>query len=241
MPTLEERLRQIMTDETAHLHAAPDLVERVIRSSRRRRRQGRLAALATSLAVVAAAPLYVAVAPGAMQAPAISETPLPPPPIDDTPPLPSEPPSLGDLGDGREFGHVKVGYLPDGLRWSHWSADLGDRYTTAWNYDGDSGGFYCVQIHVYEGAAVQMADDQVRAHRDEGEGREVAVGDRSGYLVVEGVGEDGMEGTPTLTLDMGERRRVSIMFSPTYAKKFPDATAVDHELIRIAEGLTADH
>lgn len=240
MPTLEERLRQIMTDETAHLHAAPDLVERVIRSSRRRRRQGRLAALATSLAVVAAAPLYVAVAPGAMQAPAISETPLPPPPIDDTPPLPSEPPSLGDLGDGREFGHVKVGYLPDGLRWSHWSADFGDRYTTAWNYDGDSGGFYCVQIYVYEGAAAQMADDQVQAHRDEGEGKEVAVGDRSGYLVVEAVGEDGMEGTPTLTLDMGERRRVSIMFSPTYAEKFPDATAVDHELIRIAEGLTAD-
>lgn len=239
MPMLEDQLRQIMADETARLHAAPDLVERVMRSSRRKRRRGRLAALAASVAVVAAAPFYLAVAPGAVQMPAVSETPDPPA-IDDTPPIPSEPPSLGDLGDGRAFGRVRVGYLPDGLQWSHWSVDFGDRYTTSWNYDGDKDGSYCVQIYVYEGEAVQQVDDRVRIHRDEGEGEEVTVGDRTGYAVIEAVGEDGMKGTPTLILNMGERRRAEIMFSPTYAKEFPGAKAVDGELRKIAEGLTAD-
>jgi hypothetical protein len=236
---LEDQLRQIMAEETARLHASPDLVERVVRSSRRKRNRGRIATLATSLAVAAAAPLYLVAAPGAVQTPVVSETPEPPA-IDDTPPARSEPPSLGDLGDGKAFKHVKVGYLPDGLRWSHWSLDFGESYTTSWNYDGDKNGFYCVQIYVYEGQSVRRIDDSVQAHRDEGEGEEVTIGDRTGYLIVEGVGEDGMKGTPTLFLNMGEQRRAMIMFSPVYAKKFRDAKAVDRELIKIAEGLTAD-
>ncbi|MFI6733412.1 hypothetical protein ACIBI9_10820 [Nonomuraea sp. NPDC050451] len=239
MPMLEDQLRQIMAEETARLHAAPDLVDRVVRSSRRKRTRGRIAAVATSLAVAAAAPLYLVAAPGAVQTPVVSETPEPPA-IDDTPPVPSEPPSLGDLGDGRAFKHVRVGYLPDGLRWSQRSYDFGDRYTTSWNYDGDKNGFYCVQIYVYEGQSVQEVDDRVQVNRDEGRGEEVTVGDRTGYVVVEGVGEDGMKGTPTLILNMGERRRAEIMFSPVYAKKFRDAKAVNRELTKIAEGLTAD-
>ncbi|MDR8408229.1 hypothetical protein MTP10_05720 [Nonomuraea sp. 3-1Str] len=244
MPALEDQLRQIMADETAKLHAAPDLAWRVMRSSRRRRGRGRIAAVATSLAVAAAAPLYLTVAPGATQAPAAHETASASeapaePAIDDTPPAPSEPPSLGDLGDGKAFGRVKVGYLPDGLQWSHWSVDNGDAYTTSWNYDGDKNGFYCVQIYVYEDQAVQEIDDRVKAHRDEGEGEEVTVGDRTGYTVVQGVGEDGGKGTPTLFLNMGERRRAEIMFSPMYVKKLDGPEAVDRELKKIAEGLTA--
>ncbi|MEV0145426.1 MULTISPECIES: hypothetical protein [unclassified Nonomuraea] len=244
MPTLEDQLRQIMAAETARLHAAPDLAWRVMRSSRRRRGRGRIAAVATSLAVAAAAPLYLTVAPGATQAPAVVETTAvseapAEPAIDETPPMPSDPPSLGDLGDGKAFGRVKVGYLPDGLRWSHWSADFGDAYTTSWNYDGDKRGFYCVKIYVYENQAVQEVDDSVQAHRDEGEGEEVTVGDRTGYAVVEGVGEDGMKGTPTLFLNMGERLRARIAFSPVYVKKFDGPEAVNRELKKIAEGLTA--
>lgn len=239
MPTLEDRIRQIMADETAPLHAAPDLVERVIRSSRRKRTRGRIAAVAASLAVVATAPLYLVAAPGAVQTPVVSETPEPPA-IDDTPPVPSEPPNLGDLGDGRAFGHVKVGYLPDGLQWSPWSVDFGDRYSTSWNKDGDASRGYCVQIFVYEGAAVQEVEDRVRLHRQEGEGEETTVGDRTGYVVIANVGEDGMAGTPTLILNMGEQRRAEIMFSPPYAKEFGGAKAVERELSKIAEGLTAD-
>ncbi|MGW6496255.1 hypothetical protein [Nonomuraea angiospora] len=247
MPMLEDQLRQIMAEETARLHAAPDLVERVVRSSRRKRVRGRIATVATSLAVAAAVPLYLTAAPGAVQTSVVTETPDPsasetlgPPAIDDTPAPRSEPPSLGDLGDGKAFKHIRVGYLPDGLRWSQRSYDFGDSYTTSWNFDGDKNGFYCVQIYVYEGETVQEIDDSVQAYRDEGEGEEVNVGDRTGYLAVEGVGEDGMKGTPTLFLNMGEKRRARISFSPVYVKKFPNAKAVDRELIKIGEGLTAD-
>ncbi|MET8162354.1 hypothetical protein ABZT47_38850 [Sphaerisporangium sp. NPDC005289] len=246
MPTLEERLRQVMADESARLYAAPDLVDRVVRSTRRKRRRGGVAALATSAAVLAAGSLYLTVAPGAMQTPAVSETPAAsetqgPPAIDDIPPVPSAPPSLGDLGDGKTLKHVKVGYLPEVLQWGHWSVDYGDSYSTSWNFDGDKHSFYCVQIFVYEGKAVQEVDDRVQGYRDEGEGEEVTVGDRTGYSVIADVGEDGMKGTPTLILNMGEQRRAEIMFSPTYAKRFANAKAVDRELTKIAEGLTADN
>ncbi|MFC7590841.1 hypothetical protein ACFQYP_49545 [Nonomuraea antimicrobica] len=112
-------------------------------------------------------------APGAMSTPDVSETPVAsetpaPPAIDDTPSMPSEPPSFGDLGDGREFGRVKVGYLPEGLQWSNWSVNYGDRYTTSWNFDGDKNGFYCVQIYVHEGDAVLEVDNSVQVYRDEG-------------------------------------------------------------------------
>ena len=97
-----------------------------------------------------------------------------------------------------------------------------------------------MQIFVYEGQAVQEVDERVRAYRDEKKGEEVTVGDRTGYLLRQWVGEDGMKGTPTLILNMGEERRAEVMFSPVYAREFKNAEAVDRELRRIAEGLTAD-
>ncbi|MFF3672235.1 hypothetical protein [Microtetraspora malaysiensis] len=256
----EDDIRQIMADETARLYAPPDLVNRVIRSTRRRKTNRiRLATLATAVAVAGvAAPAYLILSPGSASlqgsgagAPrAVSATSQPdttdqaaqePPaivvPADDDP-APEER-DLGDLGDGKAFGHVRVGYLPDGLQWSHWSLDFGDKYTTSWNYDGDENGFYCVQIYVYEGQAVQAADTRLRAYREEGKGAEVTIGDRTGYLVTQWVGEDGGKGTPTLILNMGEKRRAEIMFSPVYAKKFTGAKAIDAELKKIAEGLTA--
>ncbi|MBT2231308.1 hypothetical protein [Nonomuraea sp. NEAU-A123] len=249
MSTLEDHLRQIMADETAKLRAAPDLVDRVLRSRRRKKRRVRFAALATSVAVAAAVvPAYLVLGPGSsiVQGPGLGpgepvvtvETSQPDvPAIDDTPP--ARPKDLGDLGDGKAFGHVKVGYLPKGLRWHHWSVDFGDSYSTAWNYDGKASSFYCVQIYVYEGQAVQEVDDSEQTYRDKKKGKEVAVGDRTGYLIVQWVGEDGMKGTPTLFLNMGEGRRAEVMFSPVYAKKL-GATKTNRELLKIAEGLTAD-
>ncbi|GAA2275363.1 hypothetical protein GCM10010149_17590 [Nonomuraea roseoviolacea subsp. roseoviolacea] len=238
MPALEDRLHRIMAEETARLHAAPDLAERVVRSARRRRKRNRIAALAASLAVAATAPVYLTAAPGAMSTPTVIDTPAPPP-VDDTPPPRSDPPDLGDLGDGKAFGRVKVGYLSPRLQWAHRSLDLGNSYSTSWNYDGDEKGFYCVAITVFEDQAVQQADGSVQEHRAAGEGEEVTIGDRTGYAVVENVGEDGGEGTPTLYLTMSERR-AKIMISPLYADDLGGAEAVDRELRRIAEGLTAD-
>ncbi|MED7926849.1 hypothetical protein SMD20_21515 [Nonomuraea sp. LP-02] len=246
MPALEEELRQIMADETARLHAAPDLAERVMRAAGGRRTRVRGVVLAATAAVIAAAPIgYVTLGPAATsgEPPAVVEpttaATLEPPAIDDTPEVASQPPDLGDLGDGKAFGHVKVGYLPDGLRWSNWSVDYGDHYTTSYNFDGDKNNFYCVQIFMYEDAAVQGPDERIQRYRDEGDGEEVTIGDRTGYLVIQHVGEDGMKGTPTLFLRMGDRQLAEIMFSPVYAKEFSGADAVTTELKKIAEGLTS--
>ncbi|GLW08294.1 hypothetical protein Misp01_34240 [Microtetraspora sp. NBRC 13810] len=244
MPTLEDEIRRLMADETASLQAAPDLLVRVLRSHRDRRRRAKAAAVVASVVasvVVAAPPVaYLTAGPATTTDEWSTVSPAPEPPaIDDTPPARSAPPDLGDLGDGREFGHVRVGYLPEGLQWSRWSVDLGDRYMTSYNREGDGEGSYRVQIRMYEEAAVQEVDDQIRAYRDEQDGEEVTVGGRSGYLVVRNVGEDGMKGTPTLFLRTGGRQWAEIAFSPVYAEEFSGAEAVDAELKKIGEGLTS--
>ncbi|GAA3617646.1 hypothetical protein GCM10022419_123900 [Nonomuraea rosea] len=243
MPTLEDEIRRLMADETASLHAAPDLLGRVMRSHRDKRRRVRAAvAAAVAASVVVAAPSVAYLTAGAArpigEQSTLSAAPEPPA-IDDVPPVRTEPPGLGDLGDGREFGHVKVGYLPEGLQWSQRSVNLGDRYSTTYVHAGDDEGSYRVQIHLYEEEAVQEVDDQIQAYRGEDDGEEVTVGGRSGYLVVQNVGEDGMKGTPTLFLRMGDRQWAEITFSPVYAQEFEGADAVSDELKKIGEGLTS--
>ncbi|MFC7649897.1 hypothetical protein ACFQX6_63365 [Streptosporangium lutulentum] len=132
-----------------------------------------------------------------------------------------------------------MGYLPAGLQWSHTSRDFGDSYTTSWNDDGDKNGFYCVQIFVYEGQAVREVDERVRTYREEKAGKDVTIGDRTGYLLRQWVGEDGLKGTPSLFLGVGEGRTVEVTFSPTFAERLGGDRAVDRELRRIAAGLTA--
>ncbi|MEV4526031.1 hypothetical protein [Streptosporangium sp. NPDC049304] len=244
MPMLEDEIRRLMADETARLHAAPDLLGRVMRSHRDRRRKARTAAVvasvAASMAVVVPSFAYLTAAQGPTTGDRSTFSAIPEPPaIDDTPPMRTTPPDLGDLGDGKEFGHVKVGYVPKGLQWSRWSVDFGDSYSTSYNYKGDPEGFYQVQILMYEEDAVREPDDRIQAYRAEEDGEEVTVGGRSGYLVVQHVGEDGMKGTPTLFLRTGDRQRAEIMFSPVYAKEFSDTEAVNAELKKIGEGLTS--
>ncbi|AQZ67466.1 unnamed protein product [[Actinomadura] parvosata subsp. kistnae] len=244
MPTLEDELRRLMADDTARLHAAPDLLERVVRSHRARRSRVKAVAVAASVAaalvVVGGPAVYLSAGPAPTAGGPGTTSAVPEPPaIDDTPPAPTEPANLGDLGDGKEFGHVKVGYLPERLVWGNWSIDHGDSYSTSYNYKGDDEGSYRVQIFVYENGAVQELEDRLQTYRDEEEGQEVTVGGRSGYQVVTNVGEDGMAGTPTLFLKLGDRQWAEITFSPVYAKEFRDAEAVTAELNRIGEGLTS--
>ncbi|MGI5267921.1 hypothetical protein ACQEUU_02070 [Nonomuraea sp. CA-218870] len=239
MPTLEEEIRRLMAGGTARLHAAPDLAERVMRShrDRKRRRAGVTTALVAS---VAASVAYLAGGSVSTIGERTTFSAVPEPPaIDDTPPAPTEPPNLGDLGDGREFGRVRVGYLPKGLKWSGSSVDWGDGYATSYNYDGDEMGSYRVQIVMYEEKAVQELGNRIEAYRDEKDGGEVTVGGRSGYLVLQHVGEDGMKGTPTLFLRLGDRQWAEIMFSPVYAEEYSGAEAVNAELKRIGEGLAS--
>ncbi|MDP9861887.1 MULTISPECIES: hypothetical protein [Streptosporangium] len=246
---LEDDLRQIMADETARLRAAPDLVDRVIRSSRRRTVRTRYAAVAAAVAVVGiTVPTGLTLVSGHTAVPGPAAAVVSPdstgsavPQPFEPPPLPTPSPTLdfGDLGDGKAFGRVKVGYLPDGLQWSHWSIDGGDQYTTSWNYDGDKNGFYCVQIHVFEGQAVQEPREAVQSYRDKSDGEEVTIGDRTGYLVTQWVGEDGGRGTPTMFLHMGPERMAEIMLGPAFVKDLDTPEAVERELRKIAQGLTA--
>ncbi|MCF6466871.1 hypothetical protein FAF44_00375 [Nonomuraea sp. MG754425] len=248
MPTLEDEIRRLMADETSRLHAAPDLLERVLRGHRGRRRRARVAAVVASVAasvvVVAAPVVHLTAAPTPGDRTAADErattSAIPEPPaIDDVPPERTEPATLGDLGDGKEVRHVKVGYLPEGLRWSGWSLDDGDRYTASYNFDGDSDSTYRMQLFVHEDTALQEIADRIQMYRDEEEGEDVTVGDRSGYLVLANVGEDGMKGSPTLFLKMGDRQWAEIIFSPVYVKRFPGDKAVRAELWKVAEGLTS--
>ncbi|MEU4833668.1 PASTA domain-containing protein [Streptosporangium sp. NPDC023615] len=50
------------------------------------------------------------------------------------------PQDLGDLGDGRAFGGVRFGYLPDGLEWGKWSGKNGFGTTS---YTRRGGGRAC--------------------------------------------------------------------------------------------------
>jgi len=153
--------------------------------------------------------------------------------------VPSKTPDLGDLGDGREFGNVKVGYLPEGLRWSTWSLDFGHKYTTSYNYEGARNGYYCVQLYVYENDATPDVTDRIQMMRAEKEGEDVTVGGRAGYYVVQAVGEDGGDGTPTLMLRLGERQWVEILMSPAYVKDLRSMAKVKAEMQKIAEGLSS--
>ncbi|GAA1698488.1 hypothetical protein GCM10009733_111370 [Nonomuraea maheshkhaliensis] len=241
MPTLEEEIRRLMAEGTAELRAAPDLTERVVWSAgAKRRRRVRVAVVAAmAAACVAAVPAVLSFSIGTAPMAGTFATTPEPPAIDDTPPEPSDPPSLGDLGDGREFGRVKVGYLPGGLEWSGRSVDLGDTYLVSYVHPGDEKGSYQVEIMVHEGAAVHEAEGRIAAHRDEADGEEVTVGGRSGYLVVQHVGEDGMKGSPTLFLRTADGQLAEIVFSPVYAAEYDGTEAVDAELLRIGQGLTS--
>lgn len=240
MPTLEDALRQAMAEETAGLHAAPDLLERVVAGAGKRRRRLRLAAAALAVAAAAVPAGYVAAGSVATYPDRVTVTPAPePPPIDDVPREPSKVPDLGDLGDGREFGHVKVGYLPEGLRWKNWSVDLGDSYSTSYDYAGDEDSGYCVQLYVYEDDAVVQITDEIQTMRAEKEGEDVTVGGRAGYYVVQEVGVDGTDGTPTLIVQLAERQWAEIFISPGYVADLGSMAKVKAEMWKIAEGLSS--
>ncbi|MEV0197292.1 PASTA domain-containing protein [Nonomuraea sp. NPDC050691] len=145
------------------------------------------------------------------------------------------PQDLGDLGDGRTFGGIHVGYLPEGLDWSRWSGKNGfgkTSYTTSYAPGGDETDGYGVQIVVFEGEATQFVRKRMGAMPS------VKIGDREGYLadVSEGgevAKEPGDDTTATIGFFLRDKLAVEVYISPVYAKKV-DAAA---ELKKIAEGI----
>ncbi|WP_113703658.1 PASTA domain-containing protein, partial [Nonomuraea lactucae] len=150
-------------------------------------------------------------------------------------PSPTMPQDLGDLGDGRTFGGIHIGYLPEGLEWSRWSGKDGfgkKSYTTSFAPGGDEKDGYGVQVVVFEGAASKVVERRI------GVFTAVEVNGRKGYLanVTEGGSEASEPGNgATLTIGWFPRDglAVEVYISPHYAKQV-DAEA---EIKKVAEGI----
>lgn len=155
----------------------------------------------------------------------------------------SAPQDLGDLGDGRKFGGIHVGYLPDGLEWGKWSGKNGfgkTSYTTTFVQAGQPEGYYSVQVVVYADEASKWVTRRLAKFSDQG-AKTLDIRGKEAYLadVTEG-GEvasdttDNSEGsTSTIGLTLRKGLAVEVFISPDYAKKVDAAT----ELKKIAEGI----
>ncbi|MEN3537567.1 PASTA domain-containing protein [Microbispora sp. ZYX-F-249] len=165
-------------------------------------------------------------------------------------PAPSEdaegarmPQDLGDLGDGRTFGGVHVGYLPEGLEWGKWSGKDGfgkGTYTTSWEEPGLEPGMYNVQMVVYRKDAVSMLTKRMRSFAAQG-AEPIEVGGRKAYLVSLSEGGDRVldGGTRTIVWTLAPGVGAEVMMSPDYAAKI-GAAAADRELEKIAAGVVLD-
>jgi hypothetical protein len=139
------------------------------------------------------------------------------------------PQDLGDLGDGRTFGGMHLGYLPAGLEWGHWSGKNGfgtKSYTTTFVEPGLDPGMYSVQVVVFTGEAAANAPKK---------GDLVA---ENTYLASLGEGgEVSSDPSATRTITRFLRRdfAVEIMVSPDFGGKLASA---DRELKKMAAGVT---
>ncbi|MEV4582656.1 PASTA domain-containing protein [Nonomuraea jabiensis] len=155
---------------------------------------------------------------------------LEPPPVE-------QPQDLGDLGDGREFGGIRLDYLPEGLEWGKWSGKDGfgkHSYTTSWVQPGSEPGHYSVQVIVFEGEAAKAIARFPKAGADT-----VDVGGAKARLATLGEGgeiaSDGSEGTLTVAWKLRDGLAVKVCLSPDYVKEV-DGPA---EAKKIAKGIRA--
>lgn len=145
---------------------------------------------------------------------------------------------LGDLGDGRTFGGIHLGYLPNGLVWGRWSGKDGfgkTSYTTTFVEVGAKEGTYSIQVVVFEGEAAKPWLERLG---EDGE-HVVQVDGKRMYLA--DLGEDSQPtqegGTPTVEWELRDGVLVSVMMSPDRAAKL-GKEATTAELKRIAEGVS---
>jgi hypothetical protein len=152
----------------------------------------------------------------------------------------SVPQDLGDLGDGRKFGGIHVGYLPEGLEWGKWSGKNGfgkTSYTTSFVEPGQEEGFYSVQVVVFTGEASKQIAQRLTTYSSKG-AETTDIGGKRAYRtkVTEGgevAAKDDDVSTSTIGWTLRRGLAVEVYISPDYAKKI-DAGA---ELKKIAEGI----
>jgi hypothetical protein len=156
---------------------------------------------------------------------------------------PAFPQDLGDLGDGRAFGGIRVGYLPDHLEWGKWSGKNGfgtTSYTTSWDEPGAGPGMYGVQIVVFQGDAARSLKPRLRSYRADKAAKRVTVRGAAGVLADLGEGSEvtTADGTPTILWFLKRNIAVEVMMSPTLAGKL-GVQDTERELEKIADGVRA--
>ncbi|MET8146568.1 hypothetical protein ABZU32_40200 [Sphaerisporangium sp. NPDC005288] len=157
--------------------------------------------------------------------------------------LASQPQDLGDLGDGRAFGGVRVDYLPERLQWGKWSGKNGfgeTSYTTSWDEPGALPGMYGVQMIVFEGDASKRVKALLHDHRNSEDAERVEVHGAQGVIAKLGEGSeiDDDMGTSTILWMLKPDLAVEAMISPTLAERLGPKGVV-RELKRIADGVHA--
>ncbi|SEH00286.1 PASTA domain-containing protein [Nonomuraea solani] len=153
-------------------------------------------------------------------------------------PVSPKPQDLGDLGDGREFGGIRLGYVPEGLVWGKWSSKdkFGkNSYSTTFDKPGSEFGPYGIQVFVIHG----KNPESTLGVPEQGS-EAVDVGGRQARLatVTDGgeIVPDGTEGgTLTISWQLRDDLFVEVCLSPDLADEV-DGKA---ELKRIAEGVSA--
>ncbi|MEV5895851.1 PASTA domain-containing protein [Nonomuraea fuscirosea] len=150
------------------------------------------------------------------------------------------PQDLGDLGDGREFGGIRLGYLPEGLVWGNWSAK--DRfgkhsYTTGFQRPDADYGTFAVQVFVFTGEAARQAVAKFPGQ----EAERVDVGGRRAWLatVADG-GEVVPRGTERGLLTIGWEVRDGLVVQVCLETGYSEEIDGEAELRRIAEGVRPD-
>ncbi|MEV4112355.1 PASTA domain-containing protein [Nonomuraea sp. NPDC049695] len=153
-----------------------------------------------------------------------------------------EPPpqDLGDLGDGRKFGAVRVGYLPDGFTWGRWSGKdwLGAGYATGFDKPAADDETYWIEVMVYEGVAVKgvyTGFPRTGAQIVDVNGKEGRLANLSEAGEVEPFFTD--KSTLTMAWKLRDDLAVKLRVSPDY--EIAVGNRVHTELKKIARGIRA--
>ncbi|GAA3244432.1 PASTA domain-containing protein [Nonomuraea helvata] len=145
---------------------------------------------------------------------------------------------LGDLGDGREFGGIRLSYLPDGFKWGRWSGKDGfgvHSYATSFDKSATDERLFWVQVTVFEGEAAKGR------YIDVPKGAEIVdVNGKKAWLAnLSEAGEVEPFFTDKSTLTMAWKLRDGLAVRLTVSPDYEMAVGNHSELKKIARGIRA--
>ncbi|MEV1167015.1 PASTA domain-containing protein [Nonomuraea sp. NPDC049784] len=148
------------------------------------------------------------------------------------------PQHLGDLGDGRQFGGIRLSYLPDGFTWGRWSGKdrTGHSYATSFDKPAAGDRIYWIEVIVFEGEAakgVHAGDPEKGAEIVDVNGKEARLANLSEAGEVVPFFTD--KSTLTMAWKLRDDLAVKLRVSPDYEMEVGNHA----ELKKIARGIRA--